>query len=99
MISKSLILLGLFLLAAFVCRSIASSQDRFTSGDAPWCAGLGGSTIDTLASFKLYAWNADRPNDNSTGIPIVLATTGATAAAYSYTLAVSLHVLIYSEMG
>ena len=94
MIPKSLTLLGLFLLSPFICWGTASSQDQsgFGLNDTAWCAGLGGSTVDTLANFRLYAWNTDRPNDNSTGIPLVLATTGATAAAYGHTLVVSLQL-------
>ena len=92
MITKSLNLLGLSLLSVFIGGSTASSPDQFALDDAPWCAGLGGSAIDTLARFRLYAWNTDRPNDNSTGIPLVLATTGVTMAAYSHTLAVSLRL-------
>lgn len=92
MILQSLTLLGLPLLSVFAWGSNASVQDQFSSTDAPWCAGLGESTIDTLASFRLYAWNTDRPNDNSTGVPLVLATTGATVAAYSHTLVVNLRV-------
>jgi len=92
MILQSLAPLCLSLLSTFARGSNAFGQDRFTSTHAPWCAGLGGSTIDTLAGFRLYAWNTDRPNDNSTGVPLVLATTGATAAAHSHTLAVSLRI-------
>ena len=92
MISQSLTLLGLSLLSVFVWGSNASGQDEFTSIDAPWCSGLGESTVDTLAGFRLYAWNTDRQNDNSTGVPLVLATTGATATAHSHTFAVSLRV-------
>lgn len=90
MILQSLTPLGLSLLLVFVWGSNASGHDQLTSIDAPWCTGLGGSTIDTLADFRLYVWNTDRPNDNSPGVPLVLATTGATATAYSHTLAVSL---------
>jgi len=70
-------------------RNTTSAQGQFSLGNAPWCAGLGGYTTDTLANFRLYAWNTDRPNDNSTGVPLALATTSATAAAYGHTLAVS----------
>jgi hypothetical protein len=92
MIPKSLALFGLFLVSAFMGGTTASSPDQSTLGDAPWCSGLGGSAIDTLAGFRLYAWNTDRPNSNSTGVPLVLATTGATVAAYSHTLTVGLHL-------
>jgi len=100
MVPKSLALLGLSLLLSFVCGSTTFNQTHFDLDDAAWCAGLGGSTIDTLANFRLYAWNTDQPNDNSTGVPLVLATTGATAVAYSHTLVVSLQLrpLIYFEM-
>jgi len=100
MIPKPLALLCLFFLSSLVC--IASSSDQFNLDHAAWCAGLGGSTIDTLANFRLYAWNTDHPNDNSTGVPLVLATTGATAGAYSHTLVVSFQLgtpsLVYFRM-
>ena len=89
MVPKPLALLGLYLLLPFVPVSNASNPDQFDLNHVTWCAGLGGSTIDTLANFRLYAWNMDQPNDNSTGVPLVLATTGATATAYSHTLVVS----------
>ena len=99
MVPKSLALLGLLLLSHFVCGSTASSPDQFSMDDAAWCAGLGGSAIDTLANFRLYAWKKDQTNDNSTGVPLVLATTGTTATAYSHTLVVSVQLerLIYFE--
>jgi len=100
MVAKSLALLGLSLLSPLVCGSTASSPDPFDLDDRAWCAGLGGTTIDTLTNFRLYAWNAGRPNVNSTGVPLVLATTGATATADSHTLVVSFQLgpLIYFEV-
>ena len=89
MVPKPLALLGLSLLLPFVRVSIASNPDQLDLDHTTWCAGLGGSTIDKLANFRLYAWNVDQPNDNSTGVPLVLATNGATATAYSHTLVVS----------
>ena len=90
MIPKSLALIGLFLLSAFICGKAVASPDQLSLNDAAWCAGLGGTAVDTIAGFRLYAWNTDRPNDNATGAPLVLATTGATVGAYSHTLVVSL---------
>ena len=91
MISQFLVLLGLSALSvlAWGSHGSASGQGQFALGGTPWCTGLGGSTIDTLASFRLYAWYKDIPNNNSAGVPLVLATTGASAGAYSHTLAVS----------
>ena len=99
MVPKSLALLGLPFLSPFVCGSTVSGLDQFNLDDAAWCTGLGGSTIDTLTNFRLYAWDTDQPNANSTGVPLVLATTGATATAYSHTLVVSFQLVpqIYLE--
>ena len=98
MISQLSALLDLSYPSTFGWGSVVVNQAQFTPVDAPWCAGLGESTTGTLEDFRLYAWNTDRPNDNATGVPLVLATTGATATAYSHTLAVSLCDLTYSEM-
>lgn len=90
MISQLLVILGFSTLSALAWGSNTSVHGQFALGGAPWCTGLGDSTIDTLASFRLYAWYKDLPNSNSAGVPLVLATTGATAGTYSHTLAVSL---------
>ena len=90
MIPNPFALLALSLLSVFVCGSTASGPDQLNFNDAAWCADLGGDTVDTIAKFRLYAWNTDRPNGNLTGVPLVLATTGATAGAYSHTFVVSL---------
>ena len=98
MISQLLVLFGFSTLSVLALGSHgnASDQGQLALGGAPWCTDLGDSTIDTLASFRLYAWYKDIPNDNSVGVPLVLATTGASADVYSHTLAVSLPPTIYS---
>lgn len=54
-----------------------------------WCHKLGGDTTDNLDNFTLSAWNPVGNNLNTTGVPLVLSTTGSTGGFSTHTWAVS----------
>ncbi|KAI0764149.1 hypothetical protein BD413DRAFT_483041 [Trametes elegans] len=55
------------------------SVARLTDADPASCAKFGAGGFDEAPNFTLTAWNVDGSNDNSTGVPLVLASGGATS--------------------
>ena len=80
-------LLNLAILTAPALSFPVTRQTEPAVGD--WCTGLGGNTIDSLESFTLAAWNPAGNNQNDTGNPLVLSSTGASAGLTTHTWAVS----------
>jgi hypothetical protein len=54
----------------------------------PACTGLGAGVFDVAPSFTLAAYYKTQPNANSTGVPLVLGSDGATTGGEFYVLSV-----------